>query len=112
MLVEIPSGKVTSPIPTSSKKLVQLDIKSPMCFAVVEREEFFTLFSWLVALHHQCILDHVLDGGVEVFGPVFFHLVGLLFPILFILLVSLHTLLFLFVAWMSCWMMLLFASNP
>jgi hypothetical protein len=62
---------------------VQLDIKPPICFSVVEREEFFTLFSWLVLQFRRCILDHVLDGGVEVIGPVFFHLVGLLFPLVF-----------------------------
>jgi hypothetical protein len=117
ILVKIPAqmmvgfflAKVTSPIPTSSH------VKPPMRFVVVEREDFFTQFSWLVAIRCRCILNHVLDGEVEVFGPVLFHLFGLLFPLIFrksFFLFSLHISLLLFVAWMSCQMTLLFTSIP
>ncbi len=54
-----------------------------MCFALVEGEDFFAGFSWFVSLGHQRIFNPVLDEGVKIFGPIFFHFIGFLFPFVF-----------------------------
>jgi hypothetical protein len=76
-----------------------------MCLTVVERQEVLLNST---ALLHLLIADTfsiiILVGGVQVFCPVFLDFVKVLLPLVpawWILLLSLHTSLFLFVAWIS-----------
>jgi hypothetical protein len=54
-------------------------------FAVVEQEEILAKLPCLVLFSCRCVFDHQLDGRVDIFGPVFFVFILILFSLVFCL---------------------------